>query len=99
MTAACNKFLRIYYARVKEYLDSLDAKSLSEASANAEAKEPSKVSSEISNEILEDCITAANPADNIDTYAQDRATQECDPSGVVGLSKPTAIGEAAARTA
>jgi len=28
MTAACNKFLRIYYARIKEYLDSLETQTV-----------------------------------------------------------------------
>lgn len=42
MTAACNKFLRVYYARVKEFMDSLVTTSLSETTAIVSANEDSK---------------------------------------------------------
>jgi transposase len=86
MTAACNKFLRIYYARVKEFLASLEAEMKTEAPASATLESavlPGIVATEIGN--------------NTTACTQDRAMVETDLSGVAGLSMPT--GETAARTA
>jgi transposase len=73
MTAACNKFLRIYYARVSEYLNSLEAETVATVS---EITEPSE------------CITAASVVKNNNAFTcrQDSATQECDMSGLQGLA-------------
>jgi transposase len=72
MTAACNKFLRIYYARVGEYLNSLE----SETAAN--------VSDDSSSERITSAVIVKNS--NAFTCRQDSATQECDMSGLQGLA-------------
>lgn len=78
MTAACNKFLRVYYARVKECMDSLDsASAVVETTANVSINEESPT-----------CITLSSTDNNSNafTYRQDNATQECDMSGLQGLA-------------
>lgn len=55
MTAASNKFLRIYYARIKEYLDSLETISVCED--NAEQSDISEHSSNIT--VADECIIPA----------------------------------------
>jgi transposase len=86
MTAACNKFLRIYYARVKEFLALIEGSESTEMSANISVDSAGHPG-----------IAAAETVNNTTAYAQDRETQECDSSGDVGLSIPTR--KAAARTA
>lgn len=75
MTAACNKFLRIYYARVKEFMDSLDASSETETTVNV-------------SDNMETCIIITPIVNNniAFTCKQDSATQECDMSGLQGLA-------------
>ena len=73
MTAACNKFLRIYFARVSEYLNSLEA----ETSANV--SDTAKLSVGINN-------AAAVDNNNAFTCKQDSATVETDVSGLHGLA-------------
>ena len=72
MTAACNKFLRIYYARISEYLNLLEA----ETSANVSQIANSK------------CIDNSINADNNNAFScrQDSATVETDVSGLQGLA-------------
>ena len=73
MTAACNKFLRIYYARISEYLNSLE----SETTANV---------SDDSVILNERIITVPTVKNNVAfTCKEDSATQECDMSGLQGL--------------
>lgn len=78
MTAACNKFLRIYYARVKECMDSLEsATAVVETAANvSETKETHM------------CISPSSTDNNSKAFTcrQDSATQECDMSGLQGLA-------------
>lgn len=75
MTAACNKFLRIYYARVKEFMDSLEALSQTETTVS--------VSENMESGIITTPIVNNNIAF---TCEQDSATQECDTSGLLGLA-------------
>ncbi|GHV39810.1 hypothetical protein FACS189490_03990 [Clostridia bacterium] len=77
MTAACNKFLRIYYARVKEYMDLLEADQQSDAPANATEET-----------VSDERITNATKANtNVAfTCVQDSAPVETDTSGAQGLA-------------
>jgi hypothetical protein len=75
------QFLRIYYARICEYLNSLKTDSDCETSANA--------SGSVDIDTKSDGIISAEIGNNDIAYVQDRAPQECDSSGVVGLSVPT----------
>lgn len=79
MTAACNKFLRIYYARVSEYLNALESSEQPETSANVSATPA---------QITDERIIADNEVDTIIAFTckQDSATQECDMSGLQGLA-------------
>lgn len=88
MTAACNKFLRIYYGRVKEFMDSLEPvqepapePSDTEMSANVLVKEP--ISPKTSQRIIVLNLTKNKIAF---TCSQGSATQECDTSGLRGLA-------------
>jgi transposase len=80
MTAACNKFLRIYYARVSKYLNSLDSGNQSETPANV----PECAGDEAGSER----IIAVDEAhtNSAFTCKQDSAAQECDTSGLQGLA-------------
>jgi hypothetical protein len=91
MTAACNKFLRIYYARVSEYLNSLEAERPAEAPASAEEK--------VAGDAEAKRITAAVSADtNIAfTCEQDSAPAETDASGLQGLAYTNGAASAAPR--
>ncbi len=73
MTAACNKFLRIYYARIGEYLNSLEPEIAANVSDSA---------------VSSDCITTAVSVENnyAFTCGQDSAMQECNVSGLQGLA-------------
>jgi transposase len=73
MTAACNKFLRSYYARICEYLNSLETETTAIASETAKSLE---------------CINNVTAVDNNNAFTckQDSATQECDMSGLQGLA-------------
>jgi len=73
MTAACNKFLRIYYARIGEYLNSL------ESETTAIVSETSDPSARINSTQPEQNNTAF-------TCKQDMATVETDQSGLQGLA-------------
>ena len=74
MTAACNKFLRIYYARICEYLNSLETDSPTITIA------------------VSSIIPTHSANNNIAfTCKHDRATQECDPSGLRGFAKQMRI--------
>ena len=80
MTAACNKFLRIYYARVKEFMDSLEKNLNTEAISITEAE---------TNTVATSARIVAVHAVNTKTAftcGQDSATQECDTSGSQGFS-------------
>jgi transposase len=80
MTAACNKFLRVYYGVVKGFLDSLDScePTQSDASANVLDEDSS----------FTKCITSMQFAKNnvAFTCRQDSAMQECNTSGLQGLA-------------
>jgi transposase len=78
MTAACNKFLRCYYAIVKDFMDSLDNESAEEISDNSVAVV---------------CInTSISAKTNIAfTCEQDSAMQECNVSGSRGFAKQMRI--------
>jgi transposase len=79
MTAACNKFLRVYFARVKECMDALETDSPTEISAKITMTEPSL--NTVKN--TPECIVTSKIVNNTIAHEQDRATQECDPSGYV----------------
>jgi transposase len=89
MTAACNKFLRVYYGRVKECLDALDAE-------NQDAAEVLPVPISVG-EPNERIIAAVHP-NTITAFAcgLDRATQGCDPSGLQDLAYTDEGGRLAA---
>jgi transposase len=89
MTAACNKFLRVYYGRVKEYLDALDARQQAVAEGDA---------APISADETQERIIAAVHPNTIFAFAcgQDRATQGCDPSGLQDLAYTDEGGRLAA---
>jgi len=76
MTAACNKFLRIYYGRVKEYLQSLQSCSL--------ASEP-----EAKAENLADSATAAQPTLALDKGDSSRYTAVPDGDGIAISCSPS----------
>jgi hypothetical protein len=78
MTAACNKFLRIYYARVKEFLDSLETETPVEDDENQ--ADFSMVSPTVY--IVESIIPALSVYDNTAfTCEQDSAIPEGNMSG------------------
>jgi hypothetical protein len=89
MTAACNKFLRVYYGRVKEYLDALDAEQQAVVEVDA---------TPISADESEKRIIAAVYPNTIVAFAcgQDRATQGCDLSGLQDLAYTDEGGRLAA---
>jgi transposase len=80
MTAACNKFLRIYYARVSEYLNSLDSGNQAGTPANV----PECAGDEAGSERIS--AVAKTHTNSAFTCKQDSATQECDMSGLQGLA-------------
>jgi transposase len=84
MTAACNKFLRIYYGRVKEFLDSLETQKEPQVETTATVS-----ASENEQKIPSKRIILCNPVKtNIAfTCQQDRATVETDLSGCQGFAK------------
>jgi hypothetical protein len=91
MTAACNKFLRIYFARVSEYLNSLEAASNVEAPASAEDRAAGRAESE-----------RIDAADSVDTNSaftceQDSAPVECDASGSQGFAYTNGAASVVAR--
>ncbi|MDR2570543.1 MAG: IS110 family transposase [Oscillospiraceae bacterium] len=73
MTAACNKFLRIYYGRVCEYLDAIET----ETTANV-SKSDTAVA----------CINTVQADENITAFTckQGSAMQECNVSGLQGFA-------------
>jgi hypothetical protein len=73
MTAACNKFLRIYYARVGEYLNSLETETTANVSETGGSPERINNAPIAENNIAFTC-------------GRDSATQECDMSGPQGLA-------------
>lgn len=86
MTAACNKFLRIYYARVKEYMDTLESKPVTETTANTDDTEAADSGERI--------INAPEANNNIAfTCDQDSATVETDMSGSQGLAYTNGAGK------
>jgi transposase len=76
MTAACNKFLRIYYARIKEFLDSLDSETPCEEINQNDLSEVNISDSSV-------CIVPALSVKNITAFAceQDSAMLENNASG------------------
>jgi len=73
MTAACNKFLRIYYARISEHLNALESETTANVSEIADSSER---------------IIAAVFMKNINAFTcgQDSAMQERNVSGLQGLA-------------
>jgi len=73
MTAACNKFLRIYYGRVCEYLNVIETETTADVSES---------------HIAVTCINATQTDENIVAFTckQDSAMQECNVSGLQGLA-------------
>lgn len=85
MTAASNKFLRIYYARVKEFMDSLGTESSAD---NGDGDKQSDITKEVA-EITTDAgiISTLSVNDNIAfTCEQDNAMRERNVSGLQGFS-------------
>jgi len=80
MIAAANKFLRIYYARVKEFMDSLETES---------SHDTDDISESTATEIIDATVSAqTNPAESCE---QDSAMQECNASGSQGFVKQMRI--------
>jgi transposase len=77
MTAACNKFLRIYYARIGEYLNSLETETTANVSDNSTSSES----------IIAAVIVKNN---NAFTCEQDSAMPEGNASGSQGFAKQSA---------
>jgi transposase len=77
MTAACNKFLRIYYARIKEFMDSLEIDIAREEVNHND-------SAEINTSDTNICIVPALSVKNITAFAceQDSAMLENNASGL-----------------
>jgi hypothetical protein len=69
MTAAANKFLRIYYARIKEFMDSLEIKTPCAEHNNDDASPP------VQTEIINPALSAQT--NTAFTCEQDSAMQEC----------------------
>jgi transposase len=81
MTAACNKFLRIYYARVKEFMDSLEAET---SCSNSDNPAGSSKNLSIDFDLGDSGINTTLSVKNITAFAceQDSAMLENNTSGL-----------------
>jgi len=75
MTAACNKFLRVYYARVREFMDSLEAPPQADEAVNTSGDSTKRI-----------IFVPIENNNNAFTCKQDNAPVETDMSGLQGLA-------------